>query len=416
MKINHDPIYVRRRRVALGVLLVVVLVLVLCLGRLFGGGDDASAAHASATAAPAAAVETPTVEQPAPKESPMPDAGAKGAPAETSLVRVQRLSGGLTPKSVVASPTGQVFAQNMMYTHTMSVFAADGARQKTIPDAVRLADFGVTGHPGTSKGAPVEMAFSPDGATAWVSNYSMYGKGFEPEGADACTGPEGISDSYLYKIDTQGLEITDVVRVGAVPKYVAATHDGAKVLVTNWCSMDMDVVDTKTAKVVSTIPLGGKHPRGIAISPDDSTAYVAIMGSDATVRVDLSSGAVSDFSDTGRQPRHLLLSPDGSRLYVSNNGDGTVSEVDTSTGKSLREVEVGDQPRSMAISPDGGALYVGNYGSGTVSKIATEDFEVVQTEKTDALPIGITYEPTRQRVWVASYGGSIVVFDDSRTE
>ena len=416
MKINNDPVYVRRRRVALAALIVVLLVIVLCLGKLFGGEDDASAASAPAAPAPTSAKPTPEpakVEQPAPKESKLPE-GTAADPADSTMRRVQRITGELTPKSVVASPTGQVFAQNMMYTHTVSAFTADGALHKTISDSVELADFGIKGHPGTSKGAPVEMAFSPDGATAWVSNYSMYGEGFKPEGKDACTGPEATSDSYLYKIDTATLKITDVVEVGAVPKYVAATHDGSKVLVTNWCSMDMDVVDTAKGEVVRTIDLPGKHPRGIAISPDDTVAYVAIMGSDETVKVDLGSGEVSDFATTGEEPRHLLVSPDGKHLYVSNNGSGTVSEVDAVTGKTVREVRVGAEPRSMAISPDGGAIYVGNYASSTVSKIRTEDFEVVQTEQTDALPIGITYEPTKKRVWVASYGGSIVVFDDSR--
>lgn len=413
MKINTDPVYVRRRRVVLGVSIVIVLVLVLCIGKLFGGDEKASAAKAPAPAAPAP-VKVDKVEEAAPEELP-PAKGKTGASADTSMTRVQRLTGELTPKSVVASPSGHVFAQNMMYTHTVSAFTADGALQKTIDDSVNLSDFGIKGHGSESKGSPVEMAFSPDGKTAWVSNYSMYGEGFKPEGKDACVGPEGISDSYLYKVDTASLKITDVVRVGAVPKYVAATHDGSKVLVTNWCSMDMDVVDTKTAKVVKTIPIPGKHPRGIAISPDDKTAYVAVMGSDKTVKVDLGSDKVADFADTGDGPRHLLVSSDGKHLYVSNNGSGTVSEVDAATGKTVREVKVGTEPRSMAISPDGGALYVGNYGSSTVSKIRTKDFKVIQTEQTDGLPIGITYEPTKKRVWVASYGGSIVVFDDSRT-
>ena len=82
------------------------------------------------------------------------------------MTRVQRITGELTPKSVVASPAGQVFAQNMMYTHTVSVFGADGALHKTISDEVDLADFGEEGHSGSSRGAPVEMAFSPDGKTA----------------------------------------------------------------------------------------------------------------------------------------------------------------------------------------------------------------------------------------------------------
>ena len=415
MKINNDPVYVKRRRVALAVLIVVLIVLVVCIGRLVGGDETASAGTPQQAAAPAKRAAPAKVEKAAPAVKPAQKQGKEAAPADSSMVRIQRLTGAMTPKSVVASPTGHVFAQNMMYSHSVTALTPDGAIEKTISDAVKLSDFGVKGHPGTSKGAPVEMAFSPDGKTAWVSNYAMYGAGFSPEGADACTGPEGISDSYLYKIDTDSLEIKDVVRVGAVPKYVAATHDGSKVLVTNWCSMDLDIVDTAKGEVVTTIPIDGKHPRGIAITPDDKVAFVAVMGSDKTVRVDLESGKTSDFAATGDGPRHLLVSPDGSKLYISNNGAGTVSEVDATTGKTLREVQVGSEPRSMAISPDGGAIYVGNYGSSTVSKIRTKDFEVVQTEKTDALPIGITYEPTKKRVWVASYGGSIIVFDDSRT-
>lgn len=418
MKINPDPVFVRRRRIAMAVAVVLLVVLVVCLARLISGGDDQAAAEPASTETTSAKPEptTPTeVESPAPKESPAKQRGKKADPADSTPVQVQRLTGELTPKSVVASTKGQVFAQNMMYTHTMSVFTAEGALQKTIDDSVDLSKHGVKGHSGRSKGAPVEMAFSPDGETAWVSNYSMYGDGFLPEGKDACVDPTGISDSYLYKVDTSSLEITDVVEVGAVPKYVAATHDGSTVLVTNWCSMDLSVIDAKTAKVTDTIPLDGKHPRGIAVSPDDSTAYVALMGDDRTVEVDLDSGKVLPFATTGDGPRHLLTSPDGSKVYISNNGQGTVSEVDARSGKVTREVTVGNQPRSMTMSPDGGALYVGNYGSSTMSKIRTSDFEVTHTEKVDDLPIGITYEPTKKRVWVASYGGSIIVFDDSRT-
>lgn len=415
MKIKKDPVYVRRRRVVLAVVLVAALIAAVCIGKLVAGDGsaEASAPRTSTTPEPTAPVE---VESPAPQDSPATEQGEEADPAESDLVRVQRLTGELTPKSVVASKKGQVFAQNMMYTHTVSAFTADGALQKTIDDAVELADFGIEGHPGTSQGSPVEMAFSPDGEIAWVSNYSMYGEGFLPEGKDACEGPEGISNSFVYKIDTSSLEIVDVIEVGAVPKYVAATPDGSRVLVSNWCSMDLSVIDVEQGEVTSTIPLGGDNPRGIEVSPDSSTAYVALMGDDRTVAVDLASGEVDgDFTVTGDGPRHLVLSPDGTHLYVTNNNDATVSEVDTATGEVTRVVQVGNQPRSMAMSPDGGALYVVNYSDATMSKVVTEDFEVVQTVKTDPHPIGITYEPTKERVWVANYGGSIIVFDDSRT-
>lgn len=408
MAIRTEPVYVRRRRVALAGLVGVVGLSALGVSRLTA--DDATAAPPARSTAPAV---VGTVASAPPRSASVPT-GKPGPSARSALVRVQRLTGGLNPKSVVASGTGLVYAQNMMYQHTVSVFGADGALRARIKDAVDLAGFGVAGHPGTSKGSPVEAAFSPDGATAWVSNYAMYGSGFKPEGRDACTGPQASSPSYVYRIDTRTSTIAGVVQVGHVPKYVATTPDGAMVLVTNWCSMDLSVIDAKTSKVVRTVPLPGRHPRGIAVAPDSGTAYVTIMGSDLVVAVDLKTGKVRPFTHTGKGARHIVMSPDGTRLYVTNNAAGSVSEVERSTGTVKRTVKVGIEPRSMAMSPDGGALYVVNYQSSTVSKIRTSDFSVVQTVRTDGLPIGITYEPTTKSVWVACYSGSILVFDDSR--
>ena len=430
MNTNNESADTARRRIALVVAVAVVIVLLLALWRVVTAVDEGGEQQASASSTTSQtsgkqdedekkkdASSSPTtpdkVESPAPKETPVDEIGKEAKPAKSDLIQVQRISGELSPKSVVASDRGQVFAQNMMYTHTMSVFTAAGALQKTISDTVELADFGIKGHPGQSQGAPVEMAFSPDGDTAWVSNYSMYGQNFLPEGADACAGPQGISNSYLYKIDTKSLQIEDAIEVGAVPKYVAATPDGKQVLVTNWCSMDLSVVDVEKGKTVKTIPLGGDNPRGIEVTDDSKTAYVALMGSDHTVKVDLASGDVTDFVSTGDGPRHLVLSPDGKHLYITNNGANTISKVDAKSGEVVDTASVGNRPRSMTISPDGAAVYAVNYDDSTMSKILTDDMEVVQTVQTDAHPIGITYEPTKKRVWVACYGGTILVFDDA---
>ena len=42
---------------------------------------------------------------------------------------------------------GQVFAQNMMYRHTVTVYDRNGELVKTIPDTVNLTDFGIPDHP-----------------------------------------------------------------------------------------------------------------------------------------------------------------------------------------------------------------------------------------------------------------------------
>ncbi len=414
------PNYALRRALALA-LLVVALVLIVSLvmaavrvvGGLFGGDDAAPTTAPPATIAPQVTALTPEVAAP----TPSPDAkqGAAAASGETTMVKTMRLaSDRMTPKSIVAGPNGLLFAQNMMYRHSVTVFTPDGALVKTIPDSVDLAKYGIEGHAGVSKGAPVEVAFSPDGKRVWVSNYSMYGAGFGPEGLDSCRRGDGTDTSYLYQINTATFAIDKVAAVGAVPKYVAATPDGTQVIVSNWCGWDLSIVNAATATETAKVALPGAYPRGIVVSPDSKTAYVALMGSDKIVTVDLATRAVTEFAQPGGGPRHIVISPDGKFLYVSNNRSGDVVKIDRATGAVVGTAVTGSEPRSVAISSDGQAIYVVNYGSGSMSKVRTSDMTVMQTVPTDASPIGITYEPTKKQVWVACYGGSVLVFDDAK--
>ena len=318
----------------------------------------------------------------------------------------------LSSKSVVASGTGLFFAQNMMYEHTISVFDSAGTLVRTIPDSVDLAKFGISGHPGISRGAPVEAAFSPDRRFAYVSNYSMYGAGFGAEGQDSCSPSSGYSDSYLYRIDVSTLAVDQVIRVGAVPKYVATSPDGKLVLVSDWCSYALSVVDTASAREIKRIPLG-PYARGIAVTPDSGTAYVAVMGDTRIAAVNLRTYAVGWINRVGSGPRHLVLDPAGRYLYVTLNGEGDVAKIDLRTGLVVARVATGQAPRSMAISADGQSLYVVNYSSGTLSKVNAATMQVVQTVDTGYHPIGVTYDPQSGDVWVANYSGTLMVFSEA---
>ena len=105
---------------------------------------------------------------------------------------------------------------------------------------------------------------------------------------------------------------------------------------------------------MAKIPIG-RYPRGIVVSPDSRTAYVAVMGGSTVVKVDLATGNVATLANPGDSPRHLEISPDGGTIYVSNNGSGTVARIDVATGVVTHTVSTGSQPRSMAISADGTA-------------------------------------------------------------
>jgi len=318
---------------------------------------------------------------------------------------------GLQPKSVVHSGTGLFFAQNMMYRHSVAVYGRDGSLVATIDDRVDLGAFGAAeaGRAPIVRGAPVEAAFSADGATAWVSNYKMYGDGWRPVADDTCQG-RNWDPGYVYRIDVASFGVTDAIKVGAVPKYLAASPDGRLLLVSNFCSQDLSVVDAATGDEIRRIPVG-LHPRGIAITSDSSTAFVAVMGAATVVRIDLATWEATEIP-AGPTPRHLVLSPDDRVLYVTNNRAGTVRAIDASSGEELAVVRTGQQPRSMAISDDGRSLWVVNYADDTLSKVATATMTVVQEIATDRRPVGVTYDPVDNRVWVANYSGSLGVYDD----
>lgn len=327
---------------------------------------------------------------------------------ETALVLVVDLSGDLSSKSIVASGDGFYFAQNMMYRHTISVFNDDKELVATIPDAVDLAAFGFDYPSDSYSGAPVEAAFSPNGRFAYVSNYRMYGPGFSGGGSDGCN--KGAGDpSFVYRIDTENMEIDAVYQVGSVPKFLAVTPDGRRLLVSNWCTFDVSVIDLGTGETITSIEVG-RHPRGIAITTDGTVAYVAVMGSSDIAVLDLTDYSVEKLTGVGPGPRHLVLSPDDSVLYATLNSAGTVVKIDPTTGEVTDRVTTGAAPRSMAISTDGRSLYVVNYDSNTMSKLRTSDFEVLQEFRTADKPIGISYDSFSDEVWVSAYSGIIHVY------
>jgi len=330
--------------------------------------------------------------------------------AEGRLELIEEVWGDIAPKSVVASGAGLFFAQNMMYRHTITVYDTIGNLVKTISDRVDLADYGIEGYEGTHQGSPVEAVFTSDGKFAYVSNYQMYGDGFSRAGGDGCN-LGGWDESFLYRVDTQDLEIDQVIPVGAVPKFLAITPDDTYVLVTNWCTFDMSVVATATGEEVTRVDLG-RHPRGIAVTKDGSKAYASVMGGTDIAIVDLGDFSVDWLRDVGRSPRHLILSPDDDILYVTLNGEGTVIKIDLGTGDTVGRVATGNAPRSMAISTDGQSLYVVNYNSDTVSKVLTSDMTEVQELPANDKPIGITYDPETGNVWVSTYSGSLMIFSD----
>jgi YVTN family beta-propeller protein len=325
---------------------------------------------------------------------------------------IHTINGSIAPKSVRSSADGVISAHNMMYRHSVTVYDAKTFELlHTVSDSVSLKSFGFSKSSGNYKGAPVEGTFSPDGKYLYVSNYAMYGKGYNKEGTDTCSPSDGYDKSFVYRINRSNYQIDSVYPVGSVPKVVEITPDNKYVLVANWCSYTVSIISVAQNKVIKTVKIG-RYPRGIAINNDSSKAYVAEMGGNRIHVINLQDFSTS-FIPIGSNPRAIVLSPDNSKMYVTMNLSGRVASWDLLTNKPGKSVRTGEAARSLAISADGSALYVVNYKSDTMSRVRTSDMKVTQNIKVCNEPIGITYDVPTGNTWVACYKGQIKIYSNN---
>lgn len=406
---------VRRSTVAAAALLSFTMTVGAC--NAFGAGSTASKSDSHGASPSSSSSASGSSADPSKSASPTSKPlkhKPSDVPADQTVMKLDtKFDGGITPKSVDANGFGLVIANNMLYSHTMTLYDTDSRTQvATISDTVDLAKFGFTQYPGLTKGAPVEAAWTKDGRYAYVSNYVMDGPNHHDTPQDTCGPSQHFKDSYVYRVDSVTKKIDQVIEVGPVPKYVAITPDQKSILVSNWCGYTISVIDRATGKVSKTIPIG-TYPRGITVSPDSKTAYVAAFGTSNLYKVDLAAGTSKVFAVVGAAARHVTMSPDGKWLYTAASHADLVSKIDRETGKIVAQLHTLREPRSVTISSDGTAIYVVDYFANKMQKIRTSDLTVLQTVDTPAVPIGITYDPLTHSVWVACYGGQIRVYDDN---
>jgi|HubBroStandDraft_1064217.scaffolds.fasta_scaffold06607_4 YVTN family beta-propeller protein len=141
-------------------------------------------------------------------------------------------------------------------------------------------------------GGPQQIAFSPDGSTAYV------------------TTAQG-----LLVIDTSNLNVITVIHGLGDPHAVAVTPDGSTIYVTNTSQNLVDVISAATDRVTGTIGVG-QLPWDIVISSDGSTMYVANPDSNSVSVIDTATNTVTSTIGVQGDPDTMALTPDGSQLWV----------------------------------------------------------------------------------------------------
>ncbi len=166
-------------------------------------------------------------------------------------------------------------------------------------------------------------------------------------------------------VDPRAGKETRQIATGAQTTALLLDRAGRRLFAANSGSDTLSVIDTATDRVQSTIVLRppalrglpGATPLGIALSPDERRAFVALADMNAVAVVDLGAnrgaGALLGYLPAGWYPTSVVVSPDGRRLFVAN-------------AKGVNERNPNDKPKpGLAERPQ----YIQNVIEGTVSTI-----------------------------------------------
>ena len=225
----------------------------------------------------------------------------------------------------------------------------------------------------------------------------------------------------------------------------------------------VSVIDTAINTVIANATISTSVSNGLAVSPDNKTAYVTYGGASgkvATIDITVSSpivktgtgyplacwkqsdwhsghprwkkgirgecrfriGGTVDVIDltvsppvvktgagypvtVGNYPTGIAITPNSAHVYVTNSNSDSISVIDTSTDTVSTTISLPatSEPFGVAVTPDGNHVYVTDENTGKVSVIATTTNTVSATitlTGTGGVPRGIAITPDGTKAYV----------------
>jgi DNA-binding beta-propeller fold protein YncE len=190
-----------------------------------------------------------------------------------------------------------------------------------------------------------------------------------------------------------------------------------KLLVAGNLSDDVMLVDAASGAIEKRFDLSetdavpATYPVALAVTKDESRAYVALWNASEIVELDLKAGTVGrklallkprSAVAPGTHPCALEFSPDGRTLYVALSNRDAVAAVNVGAGQQGAQFSIkgyfdtrlpaqsyfGAEPEALAVNADGSRLYVANSASDAVAVIDTTKLTSKAAKQGMVEPIG----------------------------
>lgn len=349
-------------------------------------------------------------------------------PTYTKLIfdTTENLSSSSGTKSVLFNAAGtKLYAMNL---EGMSVYEFDEPTRKILREFKFKATKGFgwdyvahTSIPSFEE-KPVEACFSHNDKILWVSLHNA--GGIVPILLDAADHKKNKQElnKKLYVLDplvkSKDSVYVPLIKTGKTPKVIAKTADSKYLLVSNWHSNNVSVLELNDTlnpygKVVATIPVSA-IPRGIVVDDKNHKSYIAIMGGKTISVVNNDTWKIEKNLEVASTPRHIVMDTSG-HLFISYNSLGKIGCIDVITGKTLFTETTNTEPRTIVLSKNQQFLFVTCYSGNTVDvfKINKTNFTKLYSLECKGKPVGVDVfeDENKLEAWVCNYvGGSLKVF------
>ncbi len=227
--------------------------------------------------------------------------------------------------------------------------------------------------------------------------------------------PNGIPGT-VEVIDTKTFRIVRTIHLGALsyPEHVTPSWDLRWLYVDASAANELAVIDPHTGKLVRVIH-GVEHPYNLYFSVDGS---VAIDVAEYYDRLDFMDPhtwkLIKSVPMPCNGPDHLDFSADGSYLLIGCEFDGMVVKVDVKQMRVRGTMNVQGLPVDVKLSPNGRVFFVANQGTGGVSVVDPTSMRVVKFIPTGRGAHGMAISRDTTELYVTDrLAGTIAVIDVS---
>jgi YVTN family beta-propeller protein len=182
------------------------------------------------------------------------------------------------------------------------------------------------------------------------------------------------------------------------PYQIGFSPDG-KWFVANSLRLDrIDIYDGKDFHLVHRLP-APTMPSHIGFSPDSSTVYVTLQGTNNLTAIDLASGKPKWTTPVGRQPAGVLVRKSGT-ILVGVMGTDHIAEVDPGDGHVIRTIHTDRGAHNFLLSRDGKTIWVSNRVAGTISLLDADTLDVKANWSAPGGPDDMALSPDGNELWV----------------